>query len=265
MENLNYLDAVLGGIVIISALIGLARGLLKEVLSLVAWIAAAYIAFLFAEQVADKYIVKFINDALISYLAAFGLLFLCVLFAIGLINLVITQLLNRTGMGGFDRMLGMLFGIARGAIIGALIVFVLSVTPAVKQSWWQSSILQPGFASLADWAQQQLPEDVQQILAKYTAPSSEQASPAVLRLERSAILNSEGRQATRPETMVEGGARNAISEMGEPEAVIQLESYDAQQPAPEVTKDPASMEKQAETESIAAPQQPPMLILESTQ
>ncbi|UJF24730.1 CvpA family protein [Suttonella sp. R2A3] len=285
METLNYLDAALGAIVIISALVGLARGLLKEVLSLVAWAAAAYIAFLFAEMIAEKYIVKFINDPLISYLAAFGLLFLCTLFAIGLINLIITQLLSRTGMGGFDRFLGMLFGLARGAIIGALAVFVLGLTPAVNQSWWQTSVLQPGFSSLADWGRQKLPDEVRSLLGRYTGEEGDLPGQAVLQLERNAIINAEGEQATRPETMVEGEARNAISEMSENEPAIQLESYDPEQnnvtavPQPTAPAEPAvqnavhqspqtnsesSASSSANEPSIETPE-PPALILESIQ
>lgn len=221
MENLNYLDAVLGGIVILSTLIGLARGLVKEVLSLVAWLAAVYVAWMFAERVANDYIREFIDDPLISYLAAFGLIFISVLFIVGLVNLIITQLLVPTGLSAFNRFLGMFFGLARGLLIGALVVFVLNLTPLKKENWWKESRLVPGFESVGDWAWAKLPQNVRDLLRD----GGEQVSNIGTHITLPKIQTEDTGQssmAERPSERAPKEQRNAISDLGQ--GTLQLES-----------------------------------------
>lgn len=229
MENLNYLDAVLGGIVILSALIGLARGFVKEVLSLFAWIAAIYVAWLFAERVANDYIRQFIDDELVSYLAAFGLLFLAVLFIIGLFNLVITQLFNAAGMGGLNRLLGMLFGFARGFVIGALVVFVLNLTPLTRDDWWQQSQLRPYFADVGEWGWSKLPDKIRGLLRQ----GSDHLAEVGARLQENTPGQTQAdpsHMAARPDVHVPNKQRNAFSEMGNSDLRLESIPDDQEQP-----------------------------------
>lgn len=235
MENLNYLDAVLGGIVILSALIGLARGFVKEVLSLFAWIAAIYVAWLFAERVANDYIRQFIDDELVSYLAAFGLLFLAVLFIIGLFNLVITQLFNAAGMGGLNRLLGMLFGFARGFVIGALVVFVLNLTPLTRDGWWQQSQLRPYFADVGEWGWSKLPDKIRSLLRQGGDHLAEvgarlQETPSGQRQK----ATDPSHMAARPDVHVPDEQRNAFSKMGNGDLHLESMPDDQEQTQPPV-------------------------------
>ena len=125
LETLNWIDIALGGALVISALVGLMRGFLKEILSLIAWGVALYAAWIFAEPVAKTYVVKFLPDGYIAYVAAFGGIFIGVLFLIGVVNLLISQVLKATGLGFLDRLLGLILGTVRGVLIGALVVFAL--------------------------------------------------------------------------------------------------------------------------------------------
>ncbi len=233
LDTMNWVDVILGGAVIISALVGLMRGFIKEVLSLIAWFVALYVAWHFSEMIAENYIRQFIVDDLISYLAAFGGLFLLTLFAIGLVNLLVAQLFNVTGLGGFDRLLGMLFGLARGALISALIVFFASFTPLVQETWWQSSTLVPGFSNLAQWGMSFLPREISELLDRQANP------PVELEVEKPTDENtlgqhfsadSEGIIPTRPQ--IDENTRhhqsvqnNAISEIGNSQGLT-LESIE---------------------------------------
>lgn len=174
MEDLNWLDAVLLAALVISALVGLARGLVREVLSLLAWFVSIYVAWYFAELVSQRYVHQFINDNLISYIAAFGGVFLLALFAIGLLNLLLAQLFSRVGLSGVDRVLGMVFGVVRGLLIGALLVFFGSFTPLMHEPMWQNSQLAPTFMSLAQWGGRYVPDYVGRFVRS-------DASKAVLR------------------------------------------------------------------------------------
>ena len=161
LETLNWIDIALGGALIISALVGLMRGFLKEILSLIAWGVALYAAWIFAEPVAKTYVVKFLPDSYIAYVAAFGGIFIGVLFLIGIVNLLISQVLKATGLGFLDRLLGLILGTVRGVLIGALVVFALKfmVGTPDKLAKWKESQLAPYFESMATWGYQQLPAD----------------------------------------------------------------------------------------------------------
>ena len=157
-DTLNWIDLALGGILVISALVGLMRGFVKEVLSLIAWFVAAYAAWMLAEPVARDYVSRVFNDEKIAYIAALGAIFIGTLFLIGVVNLLISQVLKMTGLGFLDRLLGLILGTVRGILIGALVVFALKfmVGTPDKLPMWKESQLAPYFESMAAWGYEQL-------------------------------------------------------------------------------------------------------------
>lgn len=160
-DTVNWIDVILGATIAISALVGIVRGFLKEVLSLLAWVVAAYVAYTFSDMVAQEYIRKFISDNLISYIAAFGGIFLSVLFVIGLLNLLISQVLKNTGLGFIDRFLGLVLGIVRGVLIAALMVFMLSFVGNPREfEQWRTSKLAPYLVPVVDWGLKHVPKSI---------------------------------------------------------------------------------------------------------
>lgn len=224
----NIVDLVLGGITVISILVGLARGLVREVLSLAAWGLAIWLAWKFAGQASAQFVRKFIDDEHIAYISAFGGIFLIVLFAIGLFNMLIASIFSAAGLSGFDRLLGMLFGLARGAIICSLLVFFAQLYPSIdKEPWWQQSKLVPGFMNIANWGISKLPPNIRAkadaslhsldvgVLDNSAAP----APAGQLQLES---LDKGGAARPQTDTSIQTAQGNALSSMGE--SNIQLES-----------------------------------------
>ena len=164
LDTLNWIDLALGGILVISALIGLMRGFVKEILSLIAWGVALYAAWMFAQPVAETYVSKFLSDSYIAYIAAFGGIFIGVLFLIGVVNLLISQVLKATGLGFLDRLLGLILGTVRGVLIGALIIFGLKFMVGTPNQlpMWRDSTLAPYFESMATWGYEQLSPKVRE-------------------------------------------------------------------------------------------------------
>lgn len=178
LSSVNLLDAVLGTIVVLSTLIGMGRGLIKEVLSLIAWVVAFIIARKFADMVAEQYVRQIFNDVYISYLVAFGGLFIGVLFTIGLLNLAITTILRSVGANWVDVLFGGVFGFARGVVIGTLIMLVLSLTNLPKEDWYIQSKLAPTFVKYKDWVVAQFPDFVKKISDEHLQKSQEQQAQA---------------------------------------------------------------------------------------
>lgn len=164
MNTLNdfiWADYVIVGMIALSSLIGLSRGLIREALSLAGWILAIWVAITFNSEFAKThYLATYIHSNEIRTAVSFFILFLAVLFAISIVAMLISQLTQRTGLSGTDRLLGVLFGVARGVILVALILLLLRFTPLPKESWWSQSRTIPHFQSLENWLHGLLPKSV---------------------------------------------------------------------------------------------------------
>lgn len=152
-------DYVIIGIIAVSAIIGLARGLVREVISLGVWVAALAAAWFFHPQV-TLYLEPWISTPTIRIAAAVLLIIFGVLVAGAVVAWALTTLIDKTGLTGTDRLLGMVFGAARGAILVALLVFLASLTPVTQDPMWTDAKLLGQFNDLALWLLDQVPPEV---------------------------------------------------------------------------------------------------------
>ena len=158
------IDIIIVGIVSLSALIGVFRGLIKEALSLASWFAAIVAGTLFSSQLADL-MENLINNASLRRIAAFAILFIVVIFTGTLISNLISKLTEAAGLKGADRTLGALFGVLRGMIIVLVIIFIGSQFD-ISQAWFDGSKLVPHAMAMIDYLQgffglgQTAPEEV---------------------------------------------------------------------------------------------------------
>lgn len=159
LNELIWADYAILGIIGLSVLIGVWRGFMREVLSLAAWIAAFLISFVFAETAA-AYLTDYISVPSVRTVVAFGGLFLVTLFIGGLINILVAQMIESTGLSGTDRMIGVVFGVLRGVAIVAILVLLAGLTPVPQDPWWSQSLFLPHFQQLALWLRDFLPPGV---------------------------------------------------------------------------------------------------------
>ena len=151
---MNGADWIIIAILAASGLLSLWRGFVKEAISLVVWIAAFGIGITFSPQLSTLLAASVENDSL-RLILAFILLFIGTLIVGGLINRILASLLKVTGLSGTDRLLGMVFGFFRGAIVILACLIIVPPLVAVDQElWWRESMLIPQFLMLEDWALQ---------------------------------------------------------------------------------------------------------------
>lgn len=158
---MNWADYLIVILIALSMLIGLWRGLMREMISLVTWIAAFAIAFLFAEDGA-AHLASYIELPSLRIATAFSGLFLATLLIGGLVGLIASYLVDYTGLTGTDRLLGAVFGLARGAAIIVVLVLAAGVTPLPSDPWWQQSLLLSRFQEGALWLRGFLPPELAQ-------------------------------------------------------------------------------------------------------
>jgi membrane protein required for colicin V production len=151
IASLNEVDAIILVIAGLSCLFGIWRGLVKEVLSLVTWIAALTLARLYSGLLAD-FMSSLINNEGARYVAAFAIVFVLVMMMGTLINHLISKLLNFTGLKLVDRLLGGAFGVVRGAVIIVVILFITGAFVNETPQWQESQLIPYGL-SLIEWTQ----------------------------------------------------------------------------------------------------------------
>ncbi|MFT7470145.1 MAG: membrane protein required for colicin V production [Kiritimatiellia bacterium] len=139
----NQVDIVILIITVLSSAFGLWRGLIKEVLSLLTWIAALLVSRVYSEPLAGLMTGMIENDG-IRYVSAFAILFVIVMMFGTFLNFLMSKLLNVTGLKLADRLLGAGFGVARGVIIVLVIMFITSMFVSETELWQQSQLVPYG-------------------------------------------------------------------------------------------------------------------------
>ncbi|MDE2308943.1 MAG: CvpA family protein [Xanthomonadaceae bacterium] len=156
---MNWTDYIIIGILAISVMIGLWRGLISEVLALAIWVAAFWVAWTFGPVLATHF-KRMIELPSARIIVGYGICFIAVLILGALLRFVIDRLVESTGLSGTDRLLGMFFGFARGVLLLTLLVFLGGFTAFPRDPWWQQSVLLPQFRHAATWLEQRVPAGV---------------------------------------------------------------------------------------------------------
>lgn len=154
-----WIDIAIIALIVLSALLSLFRGFVKEALALASWLIALWVAMIFYEDLA-AILAQWIAEPSIQNIAAFSLIFIGILLVGALVNYLASKLVVKTGLAMTDRMLGVVFGLARGAVIVAIMVLFAGLTPMPQDSWWQSSQLIGYFQDFALWMREFLPRDI---------------------------------------------------------------------------------------------------------
>jgi membrane protein required for colicin V production len=156
---MTWPDYAILAVILLSTLVGLLRGFIKEVFSLAVWAAAFLVAYTFAGDVAD-----WMENAIAlpSARTAMGFagLFIAVLLVGGLINYLLGKLVETTGLSGTDRLLGGIFGSARGLVLVVAVLLVAGFTPIPEDPWWQESRTIERLMPMVRWTAEFLPEGV---------------------------------------------------------------------------------------------------------
>jgi membrane protein required for colicin V production len=163
MDVLTIADWVILGFIALSVLIGLVRGLVVEVLSIVIWVVAVVLAIRHGEAVGALF-QEAIELPSARVALGYGLVFFGTTIVGALVLWLTRQLVAGTGLSGTDRLLGAGFGMVRGVLLVVVVVTLARMTPLPRDPWWQASRTIPVFIALGDAAVAALPDDLEALI-----------------------------------------------------------------------------------------------------
>lgn len=151
-----WVDYLIVGIVLVSAVIGLFRGFFREVISLIAWILAFFVALYFTEPASHFLENSIATPSLRKAVTGAGL-FVLVLLVGALVNFAVGRLVSVSGLAGTDRAVGGIFGLVRGGALVIILMLIAALTPMPKDPWWRESKLIPHIEPYAIMVKNLLP------------------------------------------------------------------------------------------------------------
>ncbi len=143
MDGFTLVDAGVGLIIFVSAILAYSRGLVREILSIAGWVIAAVLAFIFAPQALPlvreiPYLGEFIGTSCqLGIIAAFAGVFAIALIVTSIFTPIFSGLVQKSAIGGLDQGLGFVFGVIRGVVlvlVGLIIYDYIGANEAVVEN-----------------------------------------------------------------------------------------------------------------------------------
>lgn len=157
-------DFALIGILGASTLLGVIRGLIKELLSLVAFGLAFLAAIWWGPGLSDVSLLGWVRHDYLRLGISYALLFVLTLLAVGLLNMAMAAMIRSTGLSPADRGLGGLFGLVRGVLLVLVLVIIAGYTPLPQEGWWRDAMFSEQVVEVVVQLKNRLPAPVNEWL-----------------------------------------------------------------------------------------------------
>jgi membrane protein required for colicin V production len=141
-------DFLVIGIVGLSTVFAFWRGFIRVTASLVAWVLGVLAAIHFSDVVGPL-LPDFGESPAVRFVVAFAIILAAVLIVGALVGFLVSRLLRAAGLGFLDRLLGAIFGVARGILIAVLLVLFAGLTTLPRSDWWQNAQSSPALVAAA--------------------------------------------------------------------------------------------------------------------
>jgi membrane protein required for colicin V production len=154
----GFFDYAVLAVLAFSLIVGVLRGLVRELVMLSGWIAAFLLATAFSDRVA-----RLMPESLgpmVAQLLGFAAVFAGTLVAAAFVGLVLSLLTRSAGLGWTDRSLGACFGAVRGLLVVLAAVLVAGLTPLPQQPFWRNAVLSGPFETAVIALRPFLPGDM---------------------------------------------------------------------------------------------------------
>lgn len=159
--NLHFTVVDIGffAVLAISALLGIWRGLIREVFALIAWVAAAWVSYHHATWLAKEWLSGVPGGEMTQLALGFVILFILTMIVCALIGRFLAKIMQQAGLSPMDRFLGFAFGLLRGLLVIVVLSSLLSLTGATQTTEWRKAWTLPAIELLTGMAQAWLPDE----------------------------------------------------------------------------------------------------------
>ena len=187
---ITLLDIILIGVMLISALLAMIRGFMREVLSIAAWVIAAVVT-LYCYTKLLPFAKTYFNNDIVAAAVVVGGIFLGTLLIVSIITVRFSDMVLDSRIGALDRTLGFLFGLGRGLVIVvvAFLFFAWLVPDRSQPEWVRSAKSRVVLQGTGDWLMSMLPDDPEStILKRLKKPKPEEEEPTPAHSDRASSL-----------------------------------------------------------------------------
>ena len=182
---MNEADFVICAVLLVSTVVGVSRGVVREILAIVGWAVAIFLALNYSPELARVIPLESLGTAVrtdgamrsVQQSTSFALGALCIfaviivvltLFTCGLFGKICSRLLAAAEITFEDRAIGSVFGFARGVVVVCLAVFLLGMTSAVRTGQWRNSVLIVPCERIIDFTMPYMPETIVEMRKRYS-------------------------------------------------------------------------------------------------
>jgi len=164
---ITLLDLILLVVMLISALLAMVRGFMREVLSIASWAAAAILT-LYAYPKLKPIVLQYFSNEIVASAICIGGVFLGTLLIVSIVTIKISDTILDSRVGALDRTLGFLFGLARGLVIVvvAFLFFAWLVPDRSQPEWVKNAKSRVVLQGTGQWLMSMLPDDPESTILK---------------------------------------------------------------------------------------------------
>ncbi|MEM7081303.1 MAG: CvpA family protein [Pseudomonadota bacterium] len=163
------IDYLIIAILLVSMIVGFFRGFFPELVSIVTWIVAIFAAMNFSGLV-EPYLQGKLGSVVVELWASRIIVFVIALILGGLLGQLVSLAIDKSGLSGTDRMLGLVFGVVRGAVILGVLVILGQLMGFQREPWWPQSQLIPMAERVGDTLRVMVPDSVNEFLDNRIEP-----------------------------------------------------------------------------------------------
>src|SRR5712672_1823129 len=194
---ITLLDMILIGVILISAVLAMIRGFMREILSIAAWVLAA-LATLYSYGKLLPWAKSYVNNDIVATGAVVAGTFLLTLLVVSVVTVRFSDMVLDSRVGALDRTLGFVFGLARGLIIVvvAFLFFVWLVPAKTQPAWVANAKSKVVLQSTGDWLMSMLPEDPENTILKRLKRPKPEEEPQDAQPEQRGSLGGSPREAS---------------------------------------------------------------------
>ncbi len=156
---MNELDYIIIAVLLVSVVVGVWRGAVREIVNIAGWVIAFFAAQEFAPLL-TPYLSEWMADASVRMVVAWLIMFVVIMVSVSFVGSLIAESVRKLGLGPLDRVMGAVVGTLRGALIVLLLTLAAGLTTFPKTPIWKEALLTPWLESVALHTRPLLPESL---------------------------------------------------------------------------------------------------------